>query len=84
MCQRLKKYIFEIRGLDYSKAGRELDEDKETVRTWCNGIVPRPDKVVKIHNWSDGYVEPNHFYDLTTETARANGPDPVPAEMVAA
>lgn len=68
MCEALRVYR-KKRRLSIAAMARELDEGRETVRTWLNDALPRPEKIVKIYHWSKHEVQPNHFYDLT---------DPVP------
>lgn len=78
MCERLRKYIDEVRKISISDAAREMGEHKETVRTWLNGVQPRKPKVEKVREWSGGYVQPNDFYQPAAEGTRANGHDPHP------
>ena len=45
------------------KAAEELGFTYEDVRRYCKGIViPRPDKMKKIIEWSNGEVTANDFY----------------------
>lgn len=59
---KLEKYI-ENQGKTIKDAAEELDFAYEDVRRYCKGIViPRPENMKKITEWSNGSVQPNDFY----------------------
>lgn len=65
MCLKLEKYISEVRGISIAEAAREMGEDAETVRVWIkNGVTPRPDKMKRVCEWSNGFIEPSDFYNF--------------------
>lgn len=60
---KLEKYI-EITGKSLKQASDELNFSYEDVRRYCKGIViPRPENMKKINEWSNGSVQPNDFYE---------------------
>lgn len=46
------------------QASKELGFNYEDLRRYCAGLViPRPDRMAKITDWSDGEVTANDFYE---------------------
>lgn len=73
---KLKAYI-EEQGLSVAEAARQLKKKQQTVDLWAKGLrIPRKDEMPDIYAWSGGKVQPNDFYSLPVEDARANGHDP--------
>lgn len=57
----LQKYL-ENNGISLERASKELGFPYESVRRYALGLVfPRPEKINKISEWSNGEVTANDF-----------------------
>lgn len=60
---QLNKYI-EKTEKTINQAAKELGFNYEDLRRYCAGLViPRPDRMAKITEWSGGEVTANDFYE---------------------
>ena len=56
--------FLKIHGIMYKKAAEELNFNYEDIRRYALKIViPRADRLQKIHIWTKGAVTANDFYD---------------------
>ena len=61
----LQEYL-ENNGISLAKASEELGFPYESVRRYALGVVfPKPDKIKKISEWSNGEVTANDFINNT-------------------
>lgn len=59
---KLEKYI-EDEEISLKQAAEQLGFSYEDVRRYCKGeVIPRPENMKKIVEWSQGKVQPNDFY----------------------
>lgn len=59
---KLKEYL-QHKNISIEKASEELGFSYENVRRYTAGsVIPRPDNMQKIIEWSGGQVTPNDFY----------------------
>ena len=57
----LKDYL-KIKKKTTVMAAEELGFSQADVSRYCNGVVPRPERMAKISEWSEGNVMANDFY----------------------
>lgn len=61
---KLIKYL-ETKKISLLQASQELGFPYESVRRYSLGLViPRPEQMKQIVEWSGGDIQPNDFYDL--------------------
>ena len=59
----LKDYL-KIKKKTTVAAAEELGISQADVSRYCNGVVPRPERMAKISEWSKGNVMANDFYEM--------------------
>ena len=64
---KLEQYI-EKQQKTLKQAAEELGLAYEDIRRYCKGsVIPRPENMKKITEWSKGEVQPNDFYGISHE-----------------